>query len=220
MVKSVMPTIARADRSARIAAARTAGPRRSGRRKAAPAQNRGALIEEFLAICALDATIEAIRAVEEPATFAVGDEFVEHRADIEIVRDGEAFLVDVVPDAELIHHPLGPALILGAVAVDGRALLVETGASLAAEPRRTTVRLISACRNVPVSAGDRVRILHHLDECGVAPLVEVAGAAHNAMDGVAAVLALAVEGLVAVDIDRPIVPETPVRRRKGVVAGV
>jgi hypothetical protein len=44
----------------------------------------------------------------------------------------------------------------------------------------------------------------------------VAGAAHNALDGVAAVLALAMEGLVAVDIDRPIVPETPVRRRKTV----
>ena len=35
----------------------------------------------------------------------------------------------------------------------------------------------------------------------------------NAQDGVAAVLALAVEGLVAVDISRPILPETPVRRR-------
>jgi hypothetical protein len=31
---------------------------------------------------------------------------------------------------------------------------------------------------------------------------------------VAAVLALAVEGLVAVDIERPIVPEAPVRRRR------
>jgi hypothetical protein len=38
--------------------------------------------------------------------------------------------------------------------------------------------------------------------------------AMNAADGVAAVLALACEGLVAVDISRPILPETPVRRRK------
>ncbi len=213
-----MPSIARADRSARIAAARGAGPRRTGRRKGQPAQQgRPALVADYLAICALDATIEAVRPLPEPATFAVGDEFVEHRADLEIVRDGEAILVDVVPDADLIHHPLGAALILGATAVDGRPLVVETASSLAAEPRRTTVRLISACRNAVVSAGDRVRILHHLDECGVAPLVEVAGAAHTALDGVAAVLALAVEGLVAVDIERPIVPETPVRRRKGVV---
>jgi hypothetical protein len=36
----------------------------------------------------------------------------------------------------------------------------------------------------------------------------------NTRDGVAAVLALAVEGLVVIDIERPILPETPVRRRK------
>ena len=36
----------------------------------------------------------------------------------------------------------------------------------------------------------------------------------NTRDGVAAVLSLACEGLVAVDISRPILPETPVRRRK------
>lgn len=212
-----MPSIARADRSARVAAARSSGGRRPSRRKAPAGGARAALIADFLAHCELDAAIEAVHPGPEPATFAVGDEFVEHRADFEIVREGEAVLVDIVADADLIHHPLGPALILGAVAVDGRALQVETASSLAAEPRRTTVRLITACRTVTVSAGDRVRILHHLDECGVAPLVEVAGAAHNALDGVAAVLALAVEGLVAVPIDRPILPETPVRRRKGAI---
>jgi hypothetical protein len=36
----------------------------------------------------------------------------------------------------------------------------------------------------------------------------------NASDGVAAVLALACEGLIAVDITRPILPETQVRRRR------
>jgi hypothetical protein len=45
-------------------------------------------------------------------------------------------------------------------------------------------------------------------------LVDCAGAAMNTADGVAAVLALACEGLVAVDINQPIMPETPVRRRK------
>jgi hypothetical protein len=211
-----MPAIARADRSTRISAARGAGPRRAGRRKPAASQNRGALIADFLAICDLDPAVELVRPVTAPAIFPVGDEAMEHLPDFEVVRDGEAYFVDVVADTDLIHHPLGPALILGALAEDGRRLVVETGSSLTAEPRRTTVRLIAACRNVVVSAGDRVRILHHLDECGTAPLVEVAGAAHNALDGVAAVLALAMEGLVAVDIDRPIVPETPVRRRKTV----
>ena len=45
-------------------------------------------------------------------------------------------------------------------------------------------------------------------------LVDCAGAAMNAADGVAAVLALACEGLIAVDIARPILPETQVRRRR------
>jgi len=85
---------------------------------------------------------------------------------------------------------------------------------LRAEPRFTTVRLIQACRRTFVSAGDRVRILHHLDECGTARLVEAASVAQNAADGVAAVLALACEGLVSVDISRPILPETPVKRRR------
>jgi hypothetical protein len=209
-----MPATARADRSARISSARGAGPRRAGRRKPAASQNREALIGDFLAICALDPSVELVRPAVAPAIFPVGEEEIEHLPDFEVVRDGEAYFVDVVADVDLIHHPLGTALIGGAVSIDGRPLVVETGSSLAAEPRRTTVRLVSACRNVVVSAGDRVRILHHLDECGVAPLVEVAGAAHNALDGVAAVLALAVEGLVAVDIERPIVPEAPVRRRR------
>ena len=65
-----------------------------------------------------------------------------------------------------------------------------------------------------MTAGDRVRILHQLDENGAMRLVDCAGAAMNTTDGVAAVLALACEGLVAVDISRPILPETQVRRRK------
>jgi hypothetical protein len=109
---------------------------------------------------------------------------------------------------------LRTALVGGAVAEDGRPLVVETTSSIRAEPRYTTVRLVHECRRTPVSAGDRVRILHHLSETGTAPLIECAGVVQNTRDGVAAVLALAVEGLLTVDIDRPILPETPVRRRK------
>jgi hypothetical protein len=45
-------------------------------------------------------------------------------------------------------------------------------------------------------------------------LVDCASAVMNTADGVAAVLALACEGLISVDISRPILPETQVRRRK------
>ena len=80
--------------------------------------------------------------------------------------------------------------------------MIETAASIRAEPRFTTTRLIMACRRTPVSAGDRVRILHQLDEVGAMRLVDCASAVMNTQDGVAAVLALACEGLVAVDIGR------------------
>jgi hypothetical protein len=105
-------------------------------------------------------------------------------------------------------------MIRGAASTDGRPFAIETAASIRAEPRFTTMRLVTACRRSHVTAGDRVRILHQLDECGTMRLVDCAGMAMNAADGVAAVLALACEGLVAVDISRPILPETPVRRRK------
>ena len=98
--------------------------------------------------------------------------------------------------------------------MDRRPFLIETAASIRAEPRFTTMRLILACKRTPVTAGDRVRVLHQLDEMGAMRLVDCASAVMNTQDGVAAVLALACEGLIAVDISRPILPETQVRRRR------
>ncbi len=193
--------------------ARRAGPRRAQTDNAAPL-TRNALVTDFLALCQLDPDVEALRAPAAPAEFDLGDDVVEHVADFEVVRDGSAVLVDIATDADLPQHPLRAAAIRGAQAVDGRPFTVETAASIRAEPRFTTVRLILACKRTPVTAGDRVRILHQLDECGTMRLVDCAGAAMNTVDGVAAVLALACEGLIAVDISRPILPETQVRRRK------
>jgi hypothetical protein len=188
--------------------------RRTGRRRPAAAPSRASLVADFLVVCELDAAVETLQAPAEPAVFDLGGTLVEHVADFELVRDGAPTLVDVVTEADLVRHPLRAALVGGAVAVDGRAFAFETAATVLAEPRFTTVRLIQACRRTPVTAGDRVRILHQLDECGTMRLVDCAGAAQNAADGVAAVLALAVEGLIEVDISRPLLPETPVRRRK------
>ena len=115
------------------------------------------------------------------------------------MRDGQPCLIDVVTDEDLLSHPLRAAAIHGLAAADGRPFSIETAASIRAEPRFTTVRLIMACRRTPVTAGDRVRILHQLDEVGTMRLVDCAGGDEHA-DGVAAVLALACEGLVAVDI--------------------
>ncbi|WP_407527205.1 hypothetical protein [Methylobacterium oryzisoli] len=191
---------------------------RHARRTGAPAlaAPRMALVADFLAIAALDPAVEALRPGPAPARLLVGDESVEHAADFEQTRTDEpGLLVDVVAEADLARHPLRVAYVAGetVVAEDGRRFVIESAASLRAEPRISTVRLVMACRRTFVSAGDRVRILHYLDECGTGRLVECAAVVQNAPDGVAAVLALAVEGLLAIDIGRPILPETPVRRR-------
>jgi hypothetical protein len=193
--------------------ARRGGVRRAAKRPA-PQLTRNALIADFLALCELDADVESLRAPADSATFAVGDETIEHVADFEIVRDGSAYLIDVVTDDDLLNHPLRAAAIHGITCADGRPFLFETAGSIRAEPRSTTMRLIMACKRTPVTAGDRVRILHQLDEMGTMRLVDCASAVMNTQDGVAAVLALACEGLVAVDISRPILPETQVRRRR------
>ena len=190
------------------------GSLRRGKTGAPIAITRNALVADFLAICELDPQVEALRAPAPPAAFALGEETIEHVADFEIVRAGSIALVDVVAESDLLIHPLRAAAVRGAVSTDGRPFLFETAASIRAQPRFTTVRLIMACKRTQVTAGDRVRILHQLDESGTMRLVECAGAAMNTVDGVAAVLALACEGLIEIDINRPILPETPVRRRK------
>jgi hypothetical protein len=194
-------------------AGRRPGTRRPGKAEAR-APTRNALIADFLAFCRLDPDVESLRAPASQASFDIAGGTVEHVADFEIVRDGTASLVDVTADADLERHPLRAAAAQGSIARDGRLFVIETARSLRAEPRATTVRLILACRRTPVTAGDRVRILHQLDECGAMRLVDCAGMVMNTRDGVAAVLALACEGLVAVDIGGMILPETQVRRRK------
>jgi hypothetical protein len=207
-----MPSAALPEAQIRRSARRT-GVRRPAR-EGAPPLTRNALVAEFLAICELDPEVEALRAPAPAAAFDLGGGAVEHTADFEVVRDGSSYLIDIATDQDLAQHPLRTATLRELVAVDGRPFAIETAASIRAEPRFTTMRLVQACRRIPVSAGDRVRILHQLDECGAMRLVDCAGAAMNAPDGVAAVLALACEGLIAVDIARPILPETQVRRRR------
>ena len=193
--------------------ARRPGTRRAQKRPPTPL-TRNALIADYLALCELDAEVESLRAPADPVEFAVGDGTVEHIADFEILKDGAACLVDVATDDDLLKHPLRTAAIHGITASDGRPFLIETATSIRAEPRFTTMRLIMACKRTPVTAGDRVRVLHQLDEMGAMRLVDCASAVMNTQDGVAAVLALACEGLIAVDISRPILPETQVRRRR------
>ncbi|MGP9820038.1 hypothetical protein ACTZWW_08485 [Salinarimonas sp. NSM] len=163
---------------------------------------------DFLTLCDLDPEIVAVSRGDVTLEFTGG---IGHQPAYRLVLEGGAsILADVVPDASALPAPT--QAIADAAAAAGHGYRLETAATLRAEPRFTTMRLIASCRRVRVGAGDRVRILAALDEAGTLPLIEAASAARGAVDGVAAVLALACEGLVAVDLDAPLGPETPVRR--------
>ena len=169
---------------------------------------------EFLGICDLDPDVEALRAPAPAAEFDIGGDLVEHLADFEVVRDGSPYLIDIATDSDLTQHPLRAAALRGHCGGGWTALRDR---DCGEHPRRTALHHDTPDPGLQAHAchgGDRVRILHQLDECGTMRLVECASAAMNASDGVAAVLALACEGLIAVDITRPILPETQVRRRR------
>ena len=78
--------------------------------------------------------------------------------------------------------------------------------------RADALDMVWGCRRRYVPAGDQVRVLHVLAENGETPLIEVASAARASTDGVAVVLAMACRGLVSLDLDGPLCPETRVRR--------
>lgn len=177
---------------------------------------------EFRMICGLDLAVESLRDNPSPARFDLGDGPVLHRAAFEVARDGETWLVDLAHPEDLPAHPLRMAQVLGELeAHDGRRFRFETAESLRAEPRLSALRLVLACRGTPISPGDRVAVLHHLAEAGTSTLVEASAMARHAPDGVAAVLALAAEGLIALELSGPILPETRLRRRApGSMGGV
>ena len=132
--------------------ARRSGARRVAKDGAVPL-TRNALVAEFLAICELDPEVEALRAPAPAAAFDLGGETVEHTADFEVVRDGSPYLIDIATDHDLMQHPLRAAALRDLVAVDGRPFTIETAASIRAEPRFTTMRLIQACKRTPVTRG-------------------------------------------------------------------
>lgn len=180
------------------------------RKAVGPLAARTRLHADFLLVCEFDPSVAAVSEADE--AIVVGDNDL-HAPDYRIECDHGSVLVDVLASA------YGPTIerfraIGQAARAEGLAYRLETAATLRADVRFQAARLIYDCRRRSVPAGDRVRILHALDENGALPLVEVSGLAHASIDGVAAVLALACEGLVEIEIQRGIVPEALVRRRK------
>jgi hypothetical protein len=140
-----------------------------------------------------------------------------HFPDYCIERDDSVLLVDVLASTYAPTTERFRAIEQKAH-VQGLAYRLETTATIRNDVRFQAARLIYDCRRRSVPAGDRVRILHALDDNGALPLVEISGLARASVDGVAAVLALVCEGLVEIEIQRGIVPEALVRRRKPILS--
>lgn len=180
------------------------------RKAVGPLSARTRLHADFLLVCELDPAVTAVAEADETIAVGKGDL---HSPDYRIECDAGSILVDVLASAyaptiarfQTVEHT---------ARVQGLPYRLETAATVRNDVRFQAARLIYDCRRRSVPAGDRVRILHALDENGALPLVEASGLAHASLDGVAAVLALACEGLIELEIHRGIVPEALVRRRK------
>lgn len=97
----------------------------------------------------------------------------------------------------------------------GLPVLSWSAADLARQPRAGNVRLAWRARKVAVGPDDRIRILAHLEDSSPARLIEVASTVRASANGVAAVLALACQDLVELDLESvPLGPWTTVRRRR------
>ena len=80
------------------------------------------------------------------------------------------------------------------------------------EPEAGNARSVWAYRAYDFPAADQVRVLHFLTENGPSCLLDAASAAVASSDGIATVLALCCQGVVAIDLKRPLGPETSVWR--------
>jgi len=165
--------------------------------------------EDYLSIMSLD---EGVRAIRVPRAGAV-EAPLEHQPDFEVTNvDGSSYLVHLVTTD--VDEAAKAALfdVVTAAGNRGISYRVVDEAWVGGEPRLRNARLVFGCRRTKVSPGDRVRILHFLNEQGASPLIEVAGAVASSPDAVECVLALVAEGNVMVDLNVTMGPEMPVWR--------
>lgn len=163
------------------------------------------LHEDYLGIRSLDEEVSAIMEapkgiVETPDGFDPDYEVIS----VDGRRTFVHLLTDDIGDAER------SALLESAnKALDkGVAYQVVGEPWVSQEPRRRNVRMVFSSRRTRVSPGDRVRILHHLDEQGKVQILDLAKCVAASTDAVECVLALVAEGSVMVEIDRTLAPET------------
>ncbi len=153
-----------------------------------------------------------VRSISHVAVADVGSAPVEVDAMV-VVRDDGRFVLDVVPARQarkFDEEGLRGVALRGL----GLASLVVTSDDLAAEPRRSNVDLVWSHRGRAVPIDLRLRILQILADDGPLPLGGLLQAVRSERDPAAAVLSLACDDLVELDLTSgPIGPATVVRTR-------
>lgn len=168
------------------------------------------LLHDSLVAATLDPAVRKIGLVPP----ALGRQAPVGRRAIVIERDDGSFVLDVRPErpsegiGETADHVAAAARLLGLP------LLTVSEADIRREPRFTNSRLVWDYRTQPVPIGLRLQVLQLLADEGPMPLRRLLPAIRTSADPVAAVLALACQDIVDLDLlSAPIGPSTIARVR-------
>ena len=165
---------------------------------------RGALVQ-----AALDPAVRAIEFI--PTVVAFGQVIP---LDAIVLRGDEGRQRLDIVETRPVRSLDDEGLALLAIDQLGLPPLTLTAGDIRRQPRAGNCRLVWACRDYRIYAGDRVRVLQALAEEGEMTLARAAAECRFSADAVAAVLALVCGDLVEADLTTlPLGPETRVRRR-------
>ena len=179
---------------------------------AAPVRFDGHIVHKALVQLSLNPTV---RALEFIPSAEVSGTHVPLNAIVVSQPDGQR-LLDVV-EARRLRDLDEEALSLLAIERLGLEPLTITPAELRRQPYATNCCLVWNCRNLRVHASDRVRILQLLTEDGPMTLGRLASEARWTTDAVGAVLSMACQDLVEIDLEAaPLGPWTVVRQRDAI----
>ncbi len=176
------------------------------------------LHEDFLALMTLDETILSIQAGD--TSFDLPSPFGTHRPAYEVEDvDGQVRLCDVIMNSVLDNSAFSSGIGRGLCDVVSKAAKEQDLVwdpvyedDLRADPRNTNIQHVLGARGTHVPATDRIAILEYLKESQGASLVEAARLASAQVSGVSVLMSLVFENHVQFDFDRPLVPETMMRR--------
>ncbi|APG12031.1 hypothetical protein BKD09_27210 [Bradyrhizobium japonicum] len=133
---------------------------------------------------------------------------------IVIERDGCRYYLDIVEARP--RRTIAQRLMVAQALLDlGLRPLVRTESDVMREPRCTNARTVFEYASRPVDVGLRLQILGALTDDGAMPLGELLSRLRSHRDPVAAVMSLACNGVVELDLDSmPLGPRTVTRLRE------